>query len=91
MKTLKPLDVGLSLAGTVVVLYLVCALFVLAVPNGVESVLKVVAHSMNLDPVFDQPASVTFVGVLSGTVAVAVYFFAAGVVFAWIYNRFVKA
>jgi hypothetical protein len=91
MNPLKPFNVGLSLAGTVVVMYLLCALFVWIVPNGVESAVKLVAHGMNLDPVFDQPASITFVGVLGGTVAVAIYSFVAGTVFGWIYNRFVTA
>lgn len=91
MNKLKPLTVGLSLSATVVVLYLVCALFVWIVPNGVESAVTLVAHSMNLDPVFDQPPEITLVGVLGGTVAVAVYFFVTGAVFAWISNRFAKA
>ena len=91
MNKVKPLNVGLSLSATVVVLYLACALFAWMVPNGVESVAKLVAHSMNLDPVFDQPAEITLVGILGGTVAVAIYFFVTGAVFAWISNRFVKA
>lgn len=91
MNKLKPFNVGLSLAGTVVVMYLLCALFVLVVPNGVESAIKLVSHGMNLKPVFEQPTSITFVGVLIGTFAVAAYSFVAGTVFGWIYNRFVTS
>lgn len=91
MDKVKPLNVGATLAATVVVLYLLCAMFVLAVPTGMESVLKLVAHSVNLDPVLDQAPNVTFVGVLGGTLAVAVYLFVTGAVFGWIYNRLAKA
>ena len=91
MSRLRPFNVGLSLAGTVVVMYLLCALFVWVAPNGVESAVKVVSHGMNLNPVFEQPTSITFAGILIGTVAVAIYFFVAGTLFGWIYNRFVKA
>ena len=91
MNKLKPVNVGLSLSGTVAVLYLLCALFVWVVPNGVESAIKLVSHSMNLDPVFEGGTTITFAGVLMGTIAVAIYFFVAGTVFGWIYNRFVKA
>jgi hypothetical protein len=41
--------------------------------------------------VFEQTAKITFANVLGGTVAVALYFFVAGTVFGWIYNRFVTA
>jgi hypothetical protein len=88
MNKVKPLNLGATLAATVLVLYLLCALFVLAVPNGMESVLKLVAHSVNLDPVFEQAPNVTFVGVVGGSLAVAFYFFVTGAVFGWIYNRF---
>jgi len=86
MNKVKPLIVGATLAATVVVLYLLCALVVLAVPTGMESALSLVAHSVNLDPVFDQTPKMTFAGVLGGTLAVAVYSFVAGAVFGWIYN-----
>lgn len=33
----------------------------------------------------------TFAGVVGGTFAVALYFFVAGSVFGWIYNRFDRA
>ena len=88
MNKVKPLNVGATLAGTVVVLYLLCALFVLLVPNGTEWALNLVAHSLNLNPMFDEAPDVTFVGVLGGTLAVALYFFVAGAIFGWIYNRF---
>ena len=91
MNKLKPFNVGLSLAGTVVVLYLACALVVWLVPGSVESAVTLVSHSMNLDPVFEQTAKITFAKVLGGTVAVALYFFVAGTVFGWIYNWFVPA
>lgn len=91
MNKVKPIQVGLTLAGTVVVLYLACALFVWVVPGSAESVLNLVAHSVNLDPVFEQTPKLTFAGVVGGTFAVALYFFVAGSVFGWIYNRFDRA
>ena len=59
----------------------------LVVPNGVKSAVKLAAHGMNLEPVLDQPTSITFVGVLSGTAVVTIYSFVAGWLFGWIYNR----
>jgi hypothetical protein len=91
MNKVKPINVGLSLSGTVAVLYLLCALFVWVVPNGVESVVKLVSHGMNLDPVFEGGTTINFAGVLLGTIAVAIYSFVAGAVFGLIYNRFDKA
>ena len=91
MNKVKPLNVGATLAGTVVVLYLFCALIVVVVPGAVESGVKLAAHGVNLDPVFEQPTDVTLVGLLGGTLAVAIYSFVFGAVFGWIYNRFAKA
>lgn len=87
MNKVKPFNVGASLAGTVVVLYLLCALVVALAPGAAESVLRMVAHSANVDVVF-QPERIDFVNVLGGTVAVAIYFFVIGAVFGWIYNLF---
>jgi len=91
MNKVKPLSVGASLSATVVVMYLLCALGAWLVPAGVESVIKMVTHSLNLNPLFDQVPTVTLAGVVGGSVAVAVYFFVTGVVFGWIYNRFARA
>lgn len=91
MNKVKPFNVGLSLAGTVAVMYLLCAVAVSVVPGNVESVMQLVSHSVNLDPVFDQAPTVTVAGVLGGTTAVAIYSFVTGTVFGWIYNRFAEA
>lgn len=91
MNKVKPITVGLALSGTMVVLYILCALFVWIVPGGMEPVLRLVAHSANLDPLFEKAPAATFTGVLLGTIAVAVHFFVVGTLFGWIYNRFVKA
>lgn len=89
MNKVKPLNVGLSLSATVVVLYILCALFVWMVPGGMEPVLGAVAHSANLDPLFEKTPAISLAGVLTGTTAVAVYSFVAGALFGWIYNAFV--
>jgi hypothetical protein len=90
MNKLKPLNVGLSFSGTWVVLYLLCALIVWVAPGALESAVTLVAHGMNLDPVFEDAKSVSFAAVLAGTLAVAIYSFVAGSLFGWIYNQFVK-
>lgn len=89
MNMVKPLNVGLSLSATVVVLYLLCALFVWTVPGGMEPVLASVAHSANLDSLFAETPAITFANVLTGTTALAVYSFFAGALFGWIYDKFV--
>ena len=90
MNKVKPFNVGASLAGTVVVTYLLCALVVALAPGTAEAILALVAHSTDVDALF-QPEQITFANVLGGTAAVAIYFFVTGVVFGWIYNRFAPA
>jgi len=89
MKQLKPINVGVSLSATAVVLYLLCALAVWVAPGGVAAVLNLVAHGVNLAPLFQQAAEMSLPTLLGGTLALAIYFFVAGWLFAWIYNRFI--
>jgi hypothetical protein len=91
MNKVKPLNLGLSLAGTGLVMYLLCALFVWAVPGGMESALTLVAHGVNLSPLFEKVPSFGVADVLAGAFVMAVYWFVAGSVFGGIYNRLVKA
>jgi hypothetical protein len=88
MNALKPITVGVSLSATAVVLYLLCALTVWIAPGGVAAALNLVAHGMNLAPLFQQVAEMSLLSLLGGTLLLAAYFFVAGWLFAWIYNRF---
>lgn len=90
MNKVKPINVGLTLAGTVVVTYLVCALVVAFAPGVAEALLKLVAHSADVDMLF-HPEGISFANVLGGTVVVAVYFFLTGAIFGFINNLFAKA
>lgn len=83
----KPINVGLALAATVTVTYLLCALVVLLAPGAAEAIIALIAHSVNVDMMF-QPEAFSFANVLGGTVVIAVYFFVTGTLFGWIYNRF---
>jgi len=89
MNKLKPINVGMSLSATVVVLYLLCALAVWIAPGGVAATLNLVAHGVNLAPLFQQIPEMSFPALLGGTLALAIYFFVTGWLFAWIYNRFI--
>lgn len=88
MNKLQPVTVGMSLSATVVVLYLLCALAVWIAPGGVAAALNLVAHGVNLAPLFQQIPEMSLSALLGGTLALAIYFFVAGWLFAWIYNRF---
>lgn len=90
MNALNPFIVGVSLSATVVVLYWLCALAVWIAPGGVAAALNLVAHSMNLAPLFQQAAGIRLPTLLGGTLVLAIYFFIAGWLFAWIYNRFLR-
>lgn len=89
MNKLKPVTVGTSLSATVVVLYLLCALTVWIAPGGVAALLNLVIHGANLAPAFQQAAALSLPRLLGGTLVMALYFFVAGWLFAWIYNRFI--
>lgn len=89
MNKLKPINVGVSLSATVVVLYLLCALTVWIAPAGLAAVLNLVIHGVNLSPIFQQATEMSLPTLLGGTLALAIYFFVAGWLFAWIYNRFI--
>ena len=88
MNKLKPGIAGISLSATVVVLYLLCALAIVIAPGGVTVVLDLVMHGVNLAPIFQQAAEMSLIALLGGTLLMAIYFFIAGWLFAWIYNRF---
>jgi hypothetical protein len=89
MNKLKPITVGMTLSATVVVLYLLCALAVWIAPGSVAAVLNLVAHSVNLAPLFQQAAEMSLPSLLGGTLVLAIYFFVTGWLFAWIYNRLI--
>ena len=90
MNKLKLVPVGVSLSATVVVLYLLCALAAWVAPGSLAAVLNLTAHGINLSPLFQQATDLTLPMLLGGTLVLAVYFFVAGWLFAWIYNRFIR-
>lgn len=89
MNKLKPITVGVALSATAVVLYLLCALAVWIAPGSLATVLNLVAHGINLSPLFQQAAEMSLPMLLGGTLVLAIYFFIAGWLFAWIYNRLI--
>ena len=80
----RPLSYALTLAVTVGVLYLACAVVVALVPGALAAALRLVLHGLNLSL---SPAAVegmTWSRVLLGTLAIGAYAFIAGGVFGFV-------
>lgn len=78
--------VGLGLAITSVILYFACLLFVLLAPEGVVVfVSKSIFHAIAASGMMG--STISMVSVITGFAVVAVYSYAAGALFAVIYNK----
>lgn len=86
MNRLNPVFTGLSLAITVGVLYLLCALVVALAPGALMTALGVVAHGLNLTPLTQQVVPISLPAVLVGLLAMMAYSFLAGLLFGGVNN-----
>jgi hypothetical protein len=72
---------GLSLALTAAVLYLGCALIVALAPGTMVDVLGLIVHGLSLEGLAPADGTMSFSGVLIGTLAISGYAFVAGAIF----------
>ncbi len=72
---------ALAAAGTLGVLYLICALVVAVAPNVGLTLLNWLTHLVNL-----QAATLTWGTFLAGLVEILISAYIAGWIFAWIHN-----
>lgn len=91
MNRLNPVTTGLSLAITVGLLYLLCALVVAFAPGALMAALGLVAHGLNLAPLTQQVAPISLPAVLVGLLALMAYSFIAGLLFGLVHNAFARS
>lgn len=87
----NPVSTGLTLAITVGLLYLLCALVVAIAPEALMAALGLVAHGLNLAPLMQQVAPISLPAVLVGLLALMVYGFIAGLLFGLVNNVFSRS
>lgn len=80
----RPLSYALSLAVTVGMLYLACAVVVALVPGALAAALGLVLHGLNLSFSAAAVEGMTWSRVLLGTLALAAYAFIAGGAFGFV-------
>lgn len=83
----RPLSYALTLAMTVGVLYLACAVVVALVPGALAAALGLVLHGLNLSFSAAAVEGMTWSRVLFGTLALGAYAFIAGGVFGFVRDR----
>ena len=91
MNRLNPITIGLSLAITVGLLYLLCALAVAFAPGALMAALSLVAHGLNLAPLMQQVAPITLPAVLVGLLALMAYSFIGGLLFGLVNNALARS
>ncbi|MEO6624679.1 MAG: DUF5676 family membrane protein [Burkholderiaceae bacterium] len=88
MSRLDPVVSGLSLAITVGLLYLLCALTVAIAPGALSAALGLVVHGLNLAPLTQQIPPISLPALLVGLLAIMAYSFLAGLLFGLVNNVF---
>lgn len=78
---LSPLSCGLSLAVTVALLYLGCALIVAWAPGALAAGLGLIVHGLSVSGLSPAVGELRWGAVVIGTLAVAGYAFVAGTLF----------
>ena len=86
MNRLNPAATGLSLAITVGLLYLLCALVAAIAPGALSAAFGLVVHSVNIAPLTQQVPPVRLPIVLMGLLVIMTYSFIAGSLFAVVNN-----
>ena len=86
MNRINPARLGISLAITVGLLYLLCALMVAIAPGSLSAALGLVAHGINIAPLTQLVAPISLSAALVGLLAVMAYSFIAGLLFGLVNN-----
>lgn len=80
---------ALAAAGTLGVIYIVCAILVLIAPDFALRLLGWLTHIVNVDK-FAGDVTITPLGLLIGLLQVALYTFVVAWLFAFLHNKFVQ-
>lgn len=86
IRRVNPARLGLSLALTAGLLYLLCALMVALAPGAFSAVLGLVAHGLNIAPLTQLVAPISLPAVLVGLLVLMAYSFIAGLLFGLVNN-----
>lgn len=87
MTTLNPHHVGKTLGATVGVLYLLCALAYVIAPNITKALFVYMMHGLEVKQLL---TPIQFIPTIIGTIVAMVYSYVAGVLFAFLWNKFAK-
>lgn len=91
MNRLSPAATGLSVAITVGLLYLLCALMVVIAPGALSVAFGLVVHGLNIVPLTQQVPPISLPAVLVGLLAILVYSFIAGLLFGLVNNLLARS
>ena len=82
----SPLACGLSLAVTVAVLYLACAVVVAFAPESMVVAARLIVHGLNVSGIEPGPHGLSWSAVAAGTSVTASYAFVAGTLFGFVHR-----
>ena len=80
---------SLAAAGTMGIVYVVCAVFVILWPNFALQLFGWLVHLVNVDK-FAGDVQITVFGFIIGLLQAMVYTYIGALVFAWLHNKFMK-
>ncbi len=78
-----------AVAGTIGIVYVVCAVFVALWPDFALQLFGWLVHLVNVDK-FAGDVAITATGLIIGLVQVLVYTYVGAYFFTWLHNRFMK-
>ncbi|MBI4116364.1 hypothetical protein HY449_01330 [Candidatus Pacearchaeota archaeon] len=80
---------SLAAAGTMGIIYAVCAIFVTLWPNFSLQLFGWLVHLVNVDK-FAGDVQITALGFIFGLLQAVVYTYAGALLFGWLHNKFLK-
>ena len=80
---------SLAAAGTMGIVYVVCAVFVWLAPDFALQLFGWLVHLVNVDK-FAGDVAITATGLIIGLVQILVYAYIGAWIFAWLHNKFLR-
>lgn len=87
MHTLNPHKVGLTLAATVGILYVTCALAYVIAPNFTKALFVYMMHGVEVKQLL---TPLQFIPTVIGTIVAVAYSYIAGALFSYLWNKLAK-
>ncbi|MBI4281273.1 hypothetical protein HY625_00460 [Candidatus Uhrbacteria bacterium] len=87
MHNLNPNHVGKTLATTVGILYIVCAIAYVILPSLTKASFVYMMHGLNIEPLL---TSIQFFPTVIGLLVSIMYSYIAGALFAYLWNKLAK-